>query len=346
MKFKRRSKLKQPALLWTGIAVSGLLLVTVLLPALVVNQQKDDFSDAADTEAVASSAGMVMVPVYLSKQKQIQTVSLEQYVKGVVAAEMPAEFSEEALKAQAIAARTYIVRRILAEDFSNVPVKEAWVTDTIQHQAYLTDDQLRKQWTGTAYESNSKKVDAAVKATADLILTYEGKPIQATFFSTSNGYTEDVRNVWGSEVPYLKSVGSPWDEKLSPKFKQTITLSYKDILQKMGLPASSSLNSGSVKVMERTASKRVKTATIAGKTFTGKEIREKLGLNSTDFEAALSGADWTFTVKGYGHGVGMSQWGANGMAKEGKKAEEITAYYYPGAKLTSASTLLNKKTQK
>ncbi|GKS14077.1 stage II sporulation protein D [Paenibacillus chitinolyticus] len=346
MKFKRRSKLKQPALLWTGIAVSGLLLVTVLLPAVVVKQQTGTFADPHGTEAVPSSADMVLIPVYLSKQKQIQTVSLEQYVKGVVAAEMPAEFSEEALKAQAIAARTYIVRRILTGDFSNVPVKEAWVTDTIQHQAYLTDDQLQKQWTGKAYESNSKKIDAAVKATADFILTYEGKPIQATFFSTSNGYTEDVRNVWGSDLPYLKSVSSPWDEKISPKFKQTITLSYKDILQKLGLPASSALNSGSIKVLERTESKRVKSAVIAGKTFTGKEIREKLGLNSTDFEAALSGTDWTFTVKGYGHGVGMSQWGANGMAKEGKKAAEIAAYYYPGAKLASASTLLNKKTQK
>ncbi|MVP01517.1 stage II sporulation protein D [Paenibacillus lutrae] len=343
MKFKKRSKPIHPAILWTTLVCSGLLFVTILIPALLVSKEDTSTEMLQEPEAGGADVKPVMVPIYLSKQQQVRTVSLEEYVRGVVAAEMPADFSPEALKAQAMAARTYMVRRILEKDFSNVPVKEAWVTDTIQHQAYATEEQLHRQWTGSSYETNFRKIEAAVKATEGKIITYSGRPIQATFFSTSNGYTENAKEVWGSEVPYLKSVVSPWDAELSPKFKQNLSFSYKDVLHKMGLPNSNAAaGSESVRILERTGSKRVKKVSIGGKTFSGREVREKLGLNSTDFEVTGSGSSWTFKVSGYGHGVGMSQWGANGMALDGKKAEEIIAYYYAGTQIAVASSLLNQ----
>lgn len=196
-------------------------------------------------------------------------------MKGVLAAEMPVEFELEALKAQAMAARTYVVRRVLEKDYSNVPVNDALVTDTTAHQAYLTDQQLREKWTKSTYETNMAKIDRAVNETQDMILTYEHKPINATFFSTSNGYTENSEDYWPFMSPYLRSVPSPWDVKLSSRYQETVDITYKSMLQKLGVTSIATTGTGakSMKVLEWSTGHRIKKMTIGGKAFSGREVR-------------------------------------------------------------------------
>ncbi|MDR6883515.1 stage II sporulation protein D [Bacillus sp. 3255] len=334
-------------ILWMAVCLSSMLCVTILVPGLLVKKIPDDDAVppvrvAADQETVAQQG--LMIPVYLTKKSVVEKVPLEQYVQGVLAAEMPVEFELEALKAQAMAARTYVVRRVLDKDYSNMPVDDALVTDTTAHQAYLTDQELRERWGSGTYETNMAKIARAVNETKDMILTYEHKPINATFFSTSNGFTENSEDYWPFMSPYLRSVPSPWDVKLSSRYKETVDFTYKSLLQKLGVTSIATTGTGakSMKVLEWSAGHRIKKMAIGGKTFSGREVREKLGLASSQFAWTWSGSKITFTTYGYGHGVGLSQWGANGMAKEGKTAEQIVTYYYTGISIERATPFLQK----
>lgn len=341
--------------LWVMIAVAVLFMVTIVLPGILVKRIADPaaiqstVSNPTDpkglvlgknNEAVGVMKQEIMVPVYLSKLDMVESISLEEYVRGVLAAEMPAEFELEALKAQALAARTYIYRRIIDKDTSNVPVEGALVTDTVAHQAYLTDDALTKLWAKEDYTKYMDKLTQAVEETRNLILTYQGKPINATFFSMSNGFTENAEEIWPFAIPYLKKVPSPWD-KQAKGYKETVTISYENVIDKLGVASISISGNNSkaaaktgMKVLERTNGGRIKKISIGGTIFTGTEVREKLGLRSTSFEWNWNGAgkkaQLEVTTYGYGHGVGMSQWGANELAKKGKTAEEIVRYYYKG----------------
>lgn len=330
---------------WMAASLAAAFLLTLAIHALLPDSPagQTTMPDAGQSEtavlanAQSIEASLPLVPVYLSREKRIDQVPIEAYVRGVIAAEMPVDFELEALKAQALAARTYIVRRLQENDTSQVPAPGAVVTDTVAHQAYLTQEQLNSKWTGPAASANWEKLNRAVLETEGRIILYDGKPINAVFFSTSNGYTENSEDYWGDKVPYLRSVPSPWDAKLSPRYKETVSIPYKDFLKKLGLSGTvtaSATLSGS-KVASTTAGHRIAKISISGKSFTGREVREKLGLNSSQFEWKLSGGEVKITTYGYGHGVGMSQWGANGMAKEGKSAEEIVRYYYKGVSLGS-----------
>lgn len=291
---------------------------------------------AVTLEAISPLA----VPVYLSKEKKVDQVPLENYVLGVLAAEMPASFELEALKAQALAARTYIVRRYKDKDFSGVPDRTAWVTDTVMHQAYLTPTQMKRQW-GQDYEAKLERLTQAVQETAGHILTYNGKPINAVFFSVGNGFTENAEDYWNFAEPYLRSVSSPWDNQ-APGYKQTVTISKKQFLQKLGLGgkvASKDALAG-VKLGNLTEGQRIKDIRIGGVWFTGREVREKLGLRSSYFTWKADGDSIAITTYGNGHGVGMSQWGANGMAAEGKTAADIVTYYYQGVQIENEASYL------
>lgn len=295
---------------------------------------------AATSQSEQSS---LVVSIYLTKQLEIARVPLEKYVAGVVAAEMPVSFELEALKAQAMAARTYIVRRIVNHDFSGMPVSNAAVTDTVAHQAYLTEAQLQKSWGKTSFKTNMDKINQAVNETQGLILTYENKPINATYFSTSNGYTENSEDYWGVYEPYLRSVPSPWDRKISPKFSTTIQMTLKQFITKLGLRSAkatdnaipASLSIGNNRNIQLSQGHRITTIRIAGKLYTGKEIRERLSLSSSSFTWKKSNDKVELTTLGSGHGVGMSQWGANGMALEGTSAKDIVQYYYRGIEIQS-----------
>ncbi|MDQ0872183.1 stage II sporulation protein D [Paenibacillus sp. V4I3] len=349
MIFKKKRVLGKGVILWMAVCLSSMLCVTIIVPGLLVKKIPDGGAqspiqiakDGLLQETITEQG--LMIPVYLTKKATIETVPLEQYVKGVLAAEMPIEFELEALKAQAMAARTYVVRRVLEKDYSNMPVSDALVTDTTAHQAYITEQELRDRW-DKRYETNMAKIDRAVNETKDLILTYEHKPINATFFSTSNGYTENSEDYWPFKSPYLRSVPSPWDIKLSSRYQETVDLSYKSMLQKLGVTsiATTGTSAKNMKVLAWSTGHRIKTITIGGKIFSGREVREKLGLASSQFTWTWSGSKITFTTYGYGHGVGLSQWGANGMAKEGKTAEQIVTYYYTGISIEKATPFIRK----
>ena len=323
---------------------SSLFAVTLVVPAVLVLPFSGEKASgklsvaqapAKNVAAVPTADAGVEVAVYRFSKGKIDKVALEDYLVGVVAAEMPADFQEEALKAQALTARTYIVKQLMNPgDHLGLP-KGADVGDNELTQAYLSDDQLRKDW-GMDYSWKRKKILDAVRGTSGQILTYNGQPITATFFSTSNGYTENSEDYWPNAFPYLRSVPSPWD-KASPKYNGEQTFSVANFEARLGVR----LKGNSIGVfVARTAGKRVAKVDINGKVLTGKEIRDKLGLKSSDFSWVRKGDQIVVTTKGYGHGVGMSQYGANGMATEGKNYKDIVKYYYKGVEVTSSQSML------
>ena len=338
------------------VLVSFLIALTLVIPAVLVlpfSSEKasgklgEDLSKSQASEKAEPMADKaVEVAVFRSETSKIENVQLDEYLVGVVAAEMPAEFNEEALKAQALTARTYIVNRLMTNNNKGVPkaaqAKGAQVTDTQAHQVYMSEDDQRKAW-GKDYEWKRKKIEEAVRATSGQIITYEGKPIDAAFFSTSNGYTENSEDYWPGTIPYLRSVASPWD-KNSPKFNSQKVISVKDFEARLGVKVGSGNTIG--KIIARTEGKRVAKVNIGGKVLTGREIREALDLQSTDFSWERKGNNIIITTRGNGHGVGMSQYGANGMAEEGKSYEEIVKHYYQGVEITSAETMLATITAK
>ncbi|WP_044641311.1 stage II sporulation protein D [Risungbinella massiliensis] len=277
------------------------------------------------------------VKVYLTKEKKIVNYPLEHYVRNVVASEMPADFHIEALKAQAMAARTYIVDRLKKSHLSDMKkYGDAHVTDTVQHQAFQTDETLQRNW-GSAYQEKIKNLENAVLQTSGQILTYEGKPIYAAFFSTSNGKTENSEEYFSQAYPYLKSVESPWDQQ-SPKFEKTVSMSIQQMATKLSQKSKKPLAFPTIAsenfiITKRSTGNRVATIIIGDQKWTGREVREALGLASSDFSWEITGDRITFRTLGFGHGVGMSQWGANLMAKDGKKAEEIVMHYYQGVRI-------------
>lgn len=239
---------------------------------------------------------------------------LEEYVAGVVAAEMPAAFPEEALKAQAVAARTYQVRQMQAAG------SDAVLYDV--GQAYITEEEQKKKW-GENYAFYAAKIRNAVCATAGEIMVYEGEPILAAFHAQSAGKTEDAENVWNSPVPYLKSVDSGEDRN-APDNKTTVTLSAKEISDKLGCEAKK------ISILSRTDAGYVDRVQVGERSFTGRELREALGLRSANFTVEKEGDAFCFTVFGYGHGAGMSQYGASFLAEKGMDYHEILQHYYTG----------------
>lgn len=309
--------------------------MTALIAAgLTVTGQTARSIDSREVIAAAVTLPMqegdltIEVPVYRVGKKRIEKLPLEEYLIGVVAAEMPVEFPLEALKAQAIAARTYSIRRIVERDFSDVPAG-AMIKDSVDHQAYLGEDELRRKW-GSQYQRNWEKIRQAVLSTEGLVLTYDGKPITATFFSTSNGRTENAEEYWNESIPYLRSIPSPWDKK-SPDYEGTRTIPIKEALQKLGVHRQADLIQ--VKIIKRTTGGQVAAIQIGGKIFSGREVRERLDLPSATFHWEVKGTSLIVHTVGYGHGVGMSQWGAKGMAEEGRSAAEILSYYYQGVSI-------------
>jgi len=326
------------------LIISLVIAVSFLVPTLLVlpfSSEKVSGKLDEKLQKQKTSEPSIEVAVYRTKTKQIEKPDLEDYVVGVVASEMPATFEKEALKAQALTARTYIVKQLMYGGNSSVP-KGAVVEDTTNFQVYQNMDELKKEWKDK-YNRNLNKIREAVEATAGQILTFNGSPITAAFFSTSNGYTENSEDYWDQPVPYLKSVKSPWD-KSSPKFSFKEEIPISTFENKLGVHVTNSENIGTI--TSRTHGKRVGTVMIGGKQFTGREIRDKLELRSADFSWVRKGDEIIVTTKGYGHGIGMSQYGANEMAKKGKNYQEIVKYYYQGVQIANTDQFINKATAK
>ncbi|AND41418.1 stage II sporulation protein D [Cytobacillus oceanisediminis] len=272
-----------------------------------------------------SNTENITVSVFRMNNKEIENVNLDEYLIGVLASEMPANYELDALKAQAISARTYIMKFLMNENKSDMP-QGADITDSTLQQVYKNQDELKEMWKNDNYEKNIKKITQAVKETQGLVMTYNDKLIDASFFAISNGYTENSEDYWTASLPYLRSVPSPWDTA-APDFIKTKTFSFNEVESSLGVKMSNEIN------VERTSSDRVSTINISGKKLTGAEFRNALGLRSTDFSLKIKGNEIQVTTKGYGHGVGMSQYGANSMATEGKNFKEILGYYFKGIKV-------------
>ena len=255
----------------------------------------------------------------------IETIPLEEYIVGVLAGEMPIDFEIEALKAQAVASRTYALKRM--EYNKN---NEYDVVDSTMNQVYLDNDYLKNAW-GNNYIKNINKLRIVVNSTLDEYLAYDNEIIDALFFSTSNDYTEDSNNIFGFSVPYLVSVESPWDKEVSSAYITTKDMTLNDFYQKLSLPYSKNLN---IEILKRSSSNRILLLKINNQEFNGMDVYNKLSLRSTDFTIELKGDYLTITTKGYGHGVGMSQYGALGMAKNGYNYQEILKHYYTNSNLT------------
>lgn len=243
-------------------------------------------------------------------------LALEDYIIGVVAGEMPASFHIEALKAQALASRTYALKKIS---------ENKTLTDTIQDQVYIDIDQMKNLWKED-FEFYYNKIKTAVLETQGKTIWYQNSLIDAVYFSTSNGFTEDSVYVWNNAFPYLVSVASPWDVN-TREYSKLTTKSLETVSQKLGIPMT---NETSITILERNASNRVVTIQIGEAIFSGIELYHKLGLRSRDFDMWIENDTLYIQTRGWGHGVGMSQYGANGMAKEGYKVEEIIKHYYQG----------------
>ena len=242
-------------------------------------------------------------------------MDLEDYVIGVVAGEMPASFNMEALKAQAVAARSFALYKM--------DVIDDYVLSTnINDQVYITEDEMKEKWQDDfSYYYN--RVKEAVLATEGEVLTYEGDIAATYYFAISNGYTDDALTVFSEDKDYLVAVESPWDKNYQ-SYASTYTLSKSSFCSKLNISCEDLIISDLV----RADNHYVRQININGTTFTGLEVFQKLNLKSADFSITENESDIVITTLGFGHGVGMSQYGAQGMASSGYNYQEILAHYY------------------
>lgn len=291
-----------------------LLLVPFLIVLLIQTQEKTTVHFESNQ----------IVRVKREKLNTIEKVPLEKYVIGVLSGEMPTTFPMEALKAQAVAARTYVLRKI-----EYAKEQEYDVVDTVANQVYYNNDELKERWKDD-YEEKMNRIQKAVLDTQGEYLTYQGEIAQAFFFSTSTGYTENCEEVFQESLPYLRSVKSDWEEDISPVFEDSKTFTLEEFYQKLNLDWNDTVT---VQVLTTTSTGRIKTLTVNGVEFQASDVTKQLGLRSSYFEIKQEQNTITIHTKGFGHGVGMSQYGAYGMAENGANYREILKYYFQGIEI-------------
>ncbi len=316
-----------------------ILFMTILLPLFLVKGCNPDNGEKPTKKTQQKIIeGKELIKIYNTKTGNTEEMELEEYLKGVVAAEMPAAFHIEALKAQAIAARTYALTRI--ERFSEGQIDHitAPLCTGIHCQAYLTLEELGQAHGQSWITEYWPKIMQAVDETKGMVVTFEGELIDAMYHSSSGGVTEDSENVFATAMPYLRSVPSP-NEESAPKFSSSITMSFNDFVKKIqemvpGINITKKNVTEVIKVADKSETGRIKKLMIGEKIIEGRDFRARFNLNSTNFKINLIGDNIEIETLGNGHGVGMSQWGANAMAKNGSTYEEILKHYYLGVEVT------------
>ena len=289
---------------------------------------------APTPEPVLISENDASVPVLLQDGDAVKNLTMDAYLVGVVAAEMPASFELEALKAQAVAARTYTLycKQFCADKHADADV----CSDPACCKAYADDSALRARW-GTDYDAYIAKIKQAVAETDGEYLVYEGAPILAVFHSSSNGYTEDSGNVWETSLPYLQSVKSPETSEEVPGYVTNVTVSLDDfkstILNQYPEATFEGEPANWIGAQVTDASGRLASVTIGTVALSGTTLRSLFTLRSASIEITANADSIVFTTTGYGHGVGMSQYGANTMAAQGQTYAEILQWYYTGASI-------------
>lgn len=267
------------------------------------------------------------------KTGNTEQVNIDDYLCNVVSAEMPADFEIEALKAQAIVARTYTIYKILNKKHENADICD----DSTCCQAWISKEDRLARWEESKRENNWQKINDCINSTKGKIITYNNQPINAFFHSNSGGVTEIPVNVWGGTgYPYLQSVETSGEDAYN-QYASEVTFTQEELINKLKQKYSDISidfsNENEIKILEYTESTRVKTVKFGNHEISGVEARTLLGLKSTNFEITKDGDNIKFSVKGYGHGVGMSQTGADSMAKQGSTAEDIIKHFYAGVEI-------------
>lgn len=309
------------------LALTSALLIT-FIPLITYGA----ISDNRPQSNISTEGNDDTIRVFLANENTAVDINFRDYITGVVAAEMPAEFHEEALSALTCAAAT--LARLKMNSEGEESLKGAVIsTDPKKHQAYITKEEMKKRWKGD-FDTYYEKLTAAVDKAIDYSLTYDGKLITPAYHAISTGLTEDAENVWSNSAPYLVSVKSPGDTE-APGYETKITLSFDEFRERIeengakpGDDITKWLGKG-----EYTKAGTLKSITIGGKIFSGAKLREIFSLRSAAITLSMTKDGVTLLTKGYGHGVGLSQHGANALAKKGFSWQEILKHYYTGVKI-------------
>ncbi len=321
-----------------------MICIVVIIPLLIVRGCGVESDEIIPHEKQNLAGGeSIKIKVYIASDKTVKEMNLEEYIKGVVAAEMPADFEAEALKAQAVAARTYAYGRLknIYKSADGVHDGTPVCTNPAHCQAWISKKAAMKKWGIFKASGNWNKIEKAVDETKGIIITYQGSVVNPLFHSNSGGKTENAENVWpGVSVPYLKSVVSEGEEQ-SGEFKCVTNISINDFYNaiKKHYP-NAQLNKNnivaSIKIEGYTQGGRVKNIKIGNIVLRGTEFRTLFSLRSANFKIEKKDSrTLKITTIGNGHGVGMSQWGANYLAKNGGNYDEILKYYYTGVQISN-----------
>lgn len=312
--------------LLAGLLAPALML---MLPLAALNKPETAAYVGAEAEPPPTAAAVEdTFKIYDKESDTVTEMSAEEYIFGVTAAEMPALYNEEALKAQAVAAYTFALYRREENADKDYDI----TTDHTADQSFITEEKARERW-GDKADEYVGRLKKAINEVKGLAITYDGKPILAVYHAISSGRTENCKDIWGNDPPYLKAVDSSFD-RLCPNYISKLTVSKEEFCEKLSGKVEFSGNPNEyISIKERTESGTVRTVTVCGKEISGSEIRSLFSLRSSNFEVSYNDGAFTFTVYGYGHGVGLSQFGADCMAKQGSDFKEILTHYYSGCKV-------------
>lgn len=316
--------------------------VTVLIPFLII-YNTSGFYKGENPENAASNptSDDTLINVYIKNEDRVESMSINDYLTGVVSAEMPADFNEEAIKAQAVAARSYLISHINSYKNGAYPENHKGAdacTDHTHCQAWMSEQARKAAWSADKADSNMEKIKKAVRDTAGEVMVYDGEVINAVFHSTSGGKTENAVDVWGSDVPYLKSVESEGDIQ-SPKYNSDLAVEVEEYKSTVAAALGEAVDwsKGLFSDIVRSDAGGIVSMTVGGVTIKGSKLREMFSLRSANVVLEEKDGVIYMTVKGYGHGVGMSQYGANYLAGIGKDYKEILKTYYTGVEVADNS---------
>ena len=307
------------------ILTAIICLTLALLPLAFINNginQQDPSATSLSDEASADNT----VSVFLVSKNKTTDVEAIDYLVGAVAAEMPASYHTEALKAQAVASYSYLM---WVKENSDNPGYDI-TSDPSTHQGYLTDDEMKEKW-GDKYDSCKNKIQEAVSAVYGEYLTYKNEPVLALFHAISPGMTQDSKDVWQSELPYIKPKSAPGDT-LSPDFDSEVSVPCQKLRELFSL-GNKTKDSELIDISELSDTSFIKEINLGEKTVSAGDLASKLGLRSPYFTAEYNQGNYIFKVQGYGHGLGMSQYSADYMARQGSDYREILAHFYEGTKI-------------
>lgn len=322
--------------LMKALIISGVLIIlTVIIPMFLIGRENPETSEEPPIIEI-NIPEEETIDVYFHREGEVKEISLEEYLVGVVAAEMPPSFHPEALKAQAVMARSYTYSRLRSRGgpgCDHVPSADI-CTDHNYCQAWISKEEAEDRWDDNG--SLWQKVEQSVKDTEGVVLLYDGEPVkEAPYHSTCSGRTELPENYWSSSLPYVKSVDCPYCSH-SPRLNSKEVVSLERVVEALNVSVGvNSLQSKStpVEILERSEAGTVLQAVIGSDTYTGREIREQLGLDSANFSVTADDTNLIFEVTGYGHGIGLCQYGADGMGQEGYSYDEILDYYFTDIEL-------------